>query len=253
MKKRLIILGALLAFCMPAFATDTTAKEPWYVRFSIFQPYKEINNKIWEVNKLKAEQDKLSKADKDTLSKYVFGAVRGEDTFQLINCYYMGTLSQYIPAKEITKPLKCRLEFYAKALNGVVSKTRLPQSIYLYAGIDERELFANFSDKELQKAFKLPVSEDNALLLGKKLDDKIYKQKGFLKTYYDASYIHKSRYRLRMKAPKGLQAVLLEGIGRAGAKEVLVNKNYEWKITEVENGYDRITKEYYYLITVKEN
>lgn len=252
MKKILLLFISLILICMPAFSAKINKTEKQSSKFSFFQTYKEIDNKIWEINKLKSEQAKLSKSERDTVSKYVFGAVKGEDTFLLINAYYMGTLTKYVPKKEITKPLQYRLEYYAKALNAVVSKTRLKQNIMLYAGIDERDMMANFSDKDIQKSLKMPANEENTEILDDKLTNKTYCQKGFLKAYYSDSYVHKAKYRLKIKAPKNLQALLLQGIGKAGAKEMLINKGQEWKILGVENGVDRITKEDYYLITVKQ-
>lgn len=251
MKKSFLLLVLFFILCIPVFAEKAANQESCSSIFSFLQPYKEISNKIWEVNKLKSEQSKLSKSEKETISKYVFGAVKGEDTFLLINSYYMGTLNKYIPAKEITKPLEYRLEYYAKSLSAIVSKRKLPQSIILYGGLDERDVMANFSDKGIQQALKADVNESNAEILDKKIGNKIYYQKGFMKVYYDSNYVHKSKYRLKMKAPKNMQALLLEGIGKAGAKEVLINKNQEWKITGVETGCDRVTKEKYYLIEVK--
>ena len=63
------------------------------------------------------------------IKKYVFGAERGEDTYLLINCYLRDNLPDYIPKKEITKPLKYRLDYYAKSLSVPISKTKLPQNM----------------------------------------------------------------------------------------------------------------------------
>ena len=195
--------------------------------------YHDVNYRIISLTKMRNQTKQLSEEDKNIIKKYVFGAVKGEDTYLLINCYLRGNLQDYIPKKEITTPLKCRLDYYAKALSSSISKTRLPRNIILYRGIDEKGAKSLFASKNVNNLINSPVSEDNLSKLRLALLNFEIVEKGFMSTSYDKNCAKQTKYLLEVNAPKNLQAILIEDLGKKSEKEVIINKHTVWKITGI--------------------
>ena len=249
MKKIIIFLCAIL-LCTPVFSVENIVSAGVYVsQFSMMKKYKEIS---WRtLNKMREQTRNLSEEEKAVIKKYVFGAVRGEDTYLLINCHLRGTLEYYIPKKEITKPLKCRLDYYANQLSAPISKTRLPQNTILYRGVDEKGIKLIFAGKKLDSYFTKPVTEENLSVLKQRLIGARYVEKGFMSTSYDINAVKESKFIFEVNAPKELQAVLMDNLGKKEEKEILINRNSIWEVTDITIEKNKKTKQDFYRIKVK--
>lgn len=249
MKKIIIFLCAIL-LCAPVFSVENIVSAGVYVsQFSMMKKYKEIS---WRtLNKMREQTRNLSEEEKAVIKKYVFGAVRGEDTYLLINCHLRGTLEYYIPKKEITKPLKCRLDYYANQLSAPISKTRLPQNTILYRGVDEKGIKLIFAGKKLDSYFTKPVTEENLSVLKQRLIGARYVEKGFMSTSYDINAVKESKFIFEVNAPKELQAVLMDNLGKKEEKEILINRNSIWEVTDITIDKNKKTKQDFYRIKVK--
>lgn len=251
--KKVIIFLCLVLLCNPVFSDSVKTIDAGsdVSVASILMPYKDISHKRLVINKMKKQTKKLSEEDKSVIKKYVFGAVKGEDTFLLINCNLRGNLHYYIPKKEITTPLKCRLDYYANALVKPISKTKLPQNMILYRGIDNKGIKQIFKDKGINSIVDKPVNETNLALLKQKLDGAIYIEKGFMSTSYNKNCVKKTSFVFELNAPKNLQAALIEDIGKQIEKEVLVNRGTKWEVTDIRIETDKNTKKNFYMIKAK--
>lgn len=218
---------------------------------SLMKPYKDASLHPILLSKMKKNANLLSEQDRDIIRKYVFGAVRGEDTFLLINCYLRGNLHDYIPPKEISKPLGCRLGFYAEGLRKSIAKSKIPQNVILYKALPEKDLNCLFSDKNVAELISAPVSEKNAVLLNNYLHNFKYTDKGFLLTTYDKNSLKSSKFVLELKVPQNVQAVLLDTQDKKDNKEVIINEGYRWEIVNVSQEYNRYSKDPYYNIVVQ--
>lgn len=249
MKKLILFLCAIL-LCAPVYSVDNIVSAGVYVsQFSMMKKYKDAS---WlTLSKMREQTKRLSEDEKAVIKKYVFGAVRGEDTYLLINCHLRGTLEHYIPKKEITKPLKCRLDYYANQLSAPISKTRLPQNIILYRGVDEKGIKLIFADKKINSVADKPVSEENLKILKQKLSGAYYVEKGFMSTSYDIDCAKQTKFMFEINAPKELQAVLLEDLGKKQEKEVLINRNSKWEVTDIVIDKNKKTKQDFYRIKIK--
>ena len=97
------IIAELLLFCsVNVYATGGADSD--VSQASLLMPYKDISRKPRALNKMRLQAKNLSDAEKSVIKKYVFGAVRGEDTYLLINCYLRDTLEFYIPKKKLQNP-----------------------------------------------------------------------------------------------------------------------------------------------------
>ena len=248
MKKIIVFLCAVL-LCAPVFSVENIVSAGVYVsQFSMIKKYKEIS---WiSLTKMKDQTRNLKEDDKAIIKKYVFGAVRGEDTYLLINCHLRGTLEYYIPKKEITKPLKCRLDYYANQLSAPISKTRLPQNTILYRGVDEKGIKLIFAGKNLDNYFSKPVTEENLTVLKKKLIGAKYIEKGFMSTSYDINAVRESKFVFEVCAPKELQAVLMDNLGKKEEKEILINRNTAWEVKDISIDKNKKTKQDFYKIKI---
>lgn len=251
--KKIVIFFCAVLLCNPVFSANVQNINAGadVSKASILMPYKDISLRWHVINKMKKQTKNLSEDDKSVIKKYVFGAVKGEDTFLLINCYLRGNLQNYIPKKEITTPLKCRLDYYANALAKPISKTKLPQNIILYRGIDNKGIKQIFKDKDINTIADKPVNETNLALLKQKLDGAYYIEKGFMSTSYNKNCAKKTTFRFELNAPKNLQAVLIEDIGKQVEKEVLVNRGTKWEVTDIRIEKDKNTKKDFYMIKAK--
>ena len=252
MKKFLVCFFMLASLFTPAvFASKVPTAGDDISAVSVVMRYKDVSHNWRVLNKMKTQAKTLSEEEKSVIKKYVYGAVRGEDTYLLINCHLRNILPQYVPAREITTPLKCRLDYYAKALSTVITKMKLPQNMILYRGIDEKGMKYLFPNKNLADVISKPVSVENSEKLKQQISGEYYLEKGFMSTSYDKSCARQTKFIFEVNAPKNLQAVLIEDIGKKQEKEVIINKNSKWKVTDVSVGLDKKTKKQYYLITIK--
>lgn len=251
--KKIIVFFAVLAFVSGInFSSSTYAAEYSGISSaSLHMKFKDANRNWKTAEKLKTAAKALSDNDKKTIKKYVYGAITNEDSFMLTNCYLNGTLESYIPRKDITKPLQARLDFYARSLEGSVSKAKLPQNMLLYHVSDDREMRTLFGDKNINGILLQPVSAENAISLKSALKGTKFTEKGFWMTTYDPNLVKKSKYRIVISAPKNLRGVLLDEISNYKAKEILLASGYRWEVSNVTKEYDKRYKEDYYKICVK--
>ncbi len=250
MKKIILFLCAIL-LCSPAFTAENTSAGAHVSQISMIKKYKDISHNPIVITKMKEQAKNLSDEEKSVIKKYVFGAVRGEDTYLLINCNLRGNLDKYIPKKEITKPLKYRLDYYANQLSVPISKTKVPKNIILYRGVDDKGIKLIFADKKINDYVTKPVNEENLKMLKDKLIGATYTEKGFMSTSYDINCAKPTKFRFEVNTPKNMQAVLIEDLGKKKEKEVLINKNTRWKVTNISIKTDKKAKRDYYLISVK--
>ena len=234
--------------CSEVYASPTDANVS---AISLSMKYKDISYKIRVINKMKAQAKKLSDEEKGVIQKYIYGAVKGEDTFLLINCNLRNTLEYYIPKKEVTKPLKCRLDFYADSLAQPILKTELPQNMILYRGVDEKGMSLIFVDKNIKDVLYKPVNEENLAILRQKLVGTKFEDKGFMSTSYNKNCAKQTKFMFEVCAPKKLKAILLEDLGKRAEKEVLINKDTKWEITEITKEYNKNTKQDCYKLRIK--
>ena len=250
MKKVLTVLFvSAILFCNYAYAEKFATAGDNVSHISVMRKYKDANWKT--INKMKSQAKNLSEEEKSVIQKYIFGAVRGEDTYLLINCYLRDTLEYYIPKKEITKPLKCRLEYYANSLSVPIAKIKLPQNMILYRGIDEKGMCLLFKSKNINRLISAPVSASILEVMKRNLIGTKFTEKGFMSTSYDKASAKQTKFMFEVYAPKNLQAVLLEDLGKKAEKEVLINKNSSWEIVNITTDTNKKTKKAYYLITIK--
>ncbi len=251
MKKYLVLLLMLVLSCWSVFAAvQKEIRAGEYVTQTInLRAYKDISKRFLVINKLKQQTKNLSDADKNVIKKYVFGAVRGENTFLLINSYLRGNMQMYIPQKEITKPLKSRMDYYARTLNSVISKARLPQNMLLYAGMTEKDMEAVFADKKIDSVIKTELSDKNLTILKDKIKNEKFDENAFIVAYYDKNFVPKTKFMFEISAPKNLQVVSMEELDKKRAKEVVINKQATWKITDINIDSNKNGK--YYRIKIK--
>ena len=251
MKKIIIFLCAVL-LCAPVFSVENIVSAGVYVsQLSMMKKYKEISHSPIVLTKMKNQAKNLSEDEKAVIKKYVFGAVRGEDTYLLINCNLRNTLQYYIPKKEITKPLKCRLDYYADQLSAPISKTRVPQNIVLYRGIDEKGMKLIFAQKNINDYIDKPVSEENLKILKSKLVNSVFVEKGFMSTSYDINSVKQTKFVFKVDTPKNMQAVLIEELGKKAEKEVLINRNSKWVIKDITIDTSKKTKQDFYKVEIR--
>ena len=251
MKKIIVFLCAIL-LCAPVFSVENIVSAGVYVsQLSMMKKYKDISHNPIVLTKMKNQAKNLSEDEKAIIKKYVFGAVRGEDTYLLINCNLRNTLQYYIPKKEITKPLKCRLDYYADQLSAPISKTRVPQNIVLYRGIDEKGMKLIFAQKNLNNYIDKPVTEENLKILKEKLVNSVFVEKGFMSTSYDINYAKQTKFILEVNTPKNMQAVLIEDLGKKSEKEVLINRNTKWVVKDITIDKSKKTKQNFYKVQIR--
>ena len=90
----LIIVGFYLpAYCFNSAATGVS-------QVSLLKSYKDISKNFIVINKMKKRSQTLSIKDKCVITKYFHGAVKGENTFLLMNCFLRGNLNQYLNKKD---------------------------------------------------------------------------------------------------------------------------------------------------------
>ncbi len=247
--KKIFMLGAIFALLFVPASVSNAAKSPLTAgisQTSLLRSYKNLNVNIFALNKTKKQTKNLTETDKSIIAKYVYGAVKGENTYLLMNCYLRGNLNLYLKPKDITKPLKSRMEYYSNSLTSTISKVKLPQNTLLYRGIDEKGFCFIFPDTNVKEYASRPVTEETALTLKNKLYNKTFIEKGFMSTAYDINYAKKTKFIFLVKAPKNIQAVLVDGLKENNTKEIIINKGYSWKVTDVKSVENK-----YYLITLK--
>ncbi len=235
MKKILGVFFIILVFCAGVFSAETRVVNAgeFVFKLSLIKKYKDINHNIFALSKIREQAKNLPDKDKNIIQKYVYGAVRGENTFLLINCYLRNNLQDYIPKKEITTPLKCRLDFYSKALRESISGAKLPRNMILYKGIEDKEVRRIFKSKKIDNVINSAVSQENLEKLRTALIDAEFEEKGFILTTYDKNYVKSGKFIFEICAPKNLQAVLLDDLNKTSKKEILINKQSYWKVADI--------------------
>ena len=252
MNKYVLAIILLFFCCLEMFASSNfSAMNQRISPAVLLKSYKDISSRPFSVNKLKKQANNLTEKDRSILLKYINGAVKGEDTFLLINGCLRGNLNLYIPKKDITKPLNMRLKLYSDQLSEVISKGRLPQNTLLYYGIDDKTFSSYFNDKSITEILNKNPKEENLKNLKSKLVNKTYTEKGFMLASYDKNYTPKTSVIFCIKAPKNLQALLLDGSTGKKQKQVIIKKGYTWKVTDVKLSYDKNSKKYFYEIITK--
>lgn len=250
--RKIFIFVCIIFLCMPVFSiAQTTGAFSDVSQISLVMKYKDISHNWRVINKMKNQAKSLSEEEKAILKKYVFGAVKGENTYLYINCNLRNNLELFMPKKQITKPLRCRLDYYAKQMSMPISKTKLPQNMILYRGVDEKGIKLIFANKNISNYINKPVTEENLKFVKKILVGAIYEEKGFMSTSYDITCAKQTKFMFEISAPKNLQAVLMEDLGKKQEKEILVNYNTKWEVTDVTIEKSKKTKKDFYKIKVK--
>ena len=204
-------------------------------KISLIKNYKDINLRFLTINKLKQQAQNLSDIDKKTIIKGTFSALKPKS---------------YLKPKDINKPLKCRLSFYVDNLSRAVSKSKIPQNIILYKGINNKDLRWILKGKNINDITDKPVSESIAEEYNKKLAGYKYTEKSFMLTSYDKNLTENTPYMLEIKTPKNVQSVLLDEITGKHSKSVLINKGYRWEIQKVSIYTDKKNNQHY-KITIR--
>ena len=244
MKKFILAILLIVLNCVCCFASFNNGLSQGISPASLLKSYKDISLRPLSINKLKKQTNNLTEKDNNILLKYIYGAVKGEDTFLLINGYLRNNLSLYISKKDITKPLNMRLKLYSEQLNEVISKGRLPQNTILYYGVDNKTFTTYFNDKSLKGIINQNITEENAKKLKNILTGKSFTEKGFMITSYDKNFTKNTNILLCIKAPKNLQALWIDNDNAQNQKQVIIKKGYTWKITDAKLSYSNKTKKY---------
>ncbi|MBR6127928.1 hypothetical protein IKQ21_09615 [bacterium] len=254
MKNFLIVLVCiLLCNIVPSFAASYTQLTSGINEVILIKSYKDVGKNFIVIEKMKRIAKNLSQDDKNIILKYVFGAVKGENTYLLMNGYLRGDLHLYIKKQDITKPLKSRMQYYADSLSSSISKTKLPKNMLLYRGVDEKGMGSIFADKDIKDVLSKPVSYENTNYIKNKINGYVFTEKGFMSTSYDINYAKKTKFIFYVKAPKNLQAVFVDGVrtsNEAQTKEIIINNGYKWKVTDVDFVLRKDGSKYY-KITLK--
>ena len=220
-----------------SFAVSYSELTSGITEISLLKSHKDISKNIIVTGKMKRAAKNLSDDDKNIITKYVFGAVKGENTYLLMNGYLRGDLHLYVKAQDITKPLKSRMQYYADCLSSSIAKTKLPKNMLLYRGIDEKGMGSIFADKNIKDVLSKPVSYENTNYIKSKINGCTFTEKGFMSTAYDINFAKKTKFVFYIKAPKNLQAVFVDGVRSSNefqTKEIIINKGYKWKVTDVD-------------------
>ena len=248
-----IVVCILLCSFIPSFAATYSQLTDGINEITLIKSYKDVSKNFIVVGKMKRLARNLPQDDKNVISKYVFGAVKGENTYLLMNCYLRGNLHLYIKPKDITKPLKSRMQYYADSMAVSVAKVKLPKNMLLYRGIDEKGMGSIFAEKNIAECLSKQVSYENTVYLKSKINGYTFTEKGFMSASYDINCAKQNKFIFVIKAPKNLQAVLVDGIlqsNQSPTKEVVINKGYKWKVTDVDFAL-RNNGNKYYKITLK--
>ncbi len=249
--KKIVVFFAVIAFMCGYSASVCAAEYSGISSASLHMKFKDAN-KTWKTaEKLKTEAKVLTNNDKQTIKKYVYGAIKNEDSFLLTNAYLNNNLESCVAKKDITKPLQARLDFYARSLEGAVNKVRLPQNMLLYHVSDDREMRTLFGSQNINGILIQQISDENLNALKSAIKGYKFTEKGFWLTTYDQNLTKKSKYRFVISAPKNLRAVLLDEVSGYKTKEILISSGYRWEVTGVAKEFDKRYKENFYRINVK--
>lgn len=166
------------------------------------------------------EQSKtLSYEEKVSILNYI------DDYFLQINGYLRGELP------DISRSLKNDIENIHNALD----KSFLPEDTLLYRGVNADFIENVFKDKDISMIIKgyptysaKNLKKARAFLIGK-----TFVEKGFMSTTYSENRLFVRPIILKINAPKGLNALVLDDISGGDEKEILIKNDYQWKITDV--------------------
>ena len=217
----------------------------------LMKSYKDLTKSPIVMGKFKRNAKSFSKDDKDVITKYVFGAVRGEDTFLYINAFLRENLNDYLSTSDITKPFKNRLKFYAEGLRKSIAHSQIPQNVILYKDVNEKDLNHFFKDKNIKNIINSSISDENAFELQKKLRGEKFVEKGFILSTYNKNTLPKSKFVFEIRTPQNMQAVLIEDFDTRAGKSVLINEGYKWEVVSVAKAYNNTLHNDYYNIVIK--
>ena len=69
-----------------------------------------------------------------------------------------------------------------------------------------------------------------------------------MSTSYDIDAVKPEKFVFEVNAPKELQAVLMDTLGKKEEKEVLINRNTIWEVKDIKTDTNKKTKENFYRI-----
>ena len=72
-----------------------------------------------------------------------------------------------------------------------------------------------------------------------------------MSTSYDINCAKQTKFIFEVNAPKNLQGILLEDMGKKAEKEVLINRNTKWEVTDVTIDQNRKTKQDFYRVKLR--
>ena len=178
-------------------------------------------NEISEIslNKSIEQSRALSYEEKASILNYI------DDYFIQINGYLRGELP------DIPQNLKKDIENINNALKG----SFLPEDTLLYRGVYTDFIEKVFKNKDISKIINGYPSYDAEKLKKARayLINKTFIEQGFMSTTYNENKLFIRPVILKINAPKGLNALVLDDISGGNEEEILINKGYRWKVTDV--------------------
>ena len=118
---------------------------------------------------------------------------------------------------------------HIKNLENVFKKVSLPQNTLAFRGVDFDFISTVFGE---DIANKMQNSTD-LKAIKKGLFGKTYTEAGFMSTSYDKKEAFDRPIMLKINIPKNTRALVIDEISLTNQKELLIDKNYKWKIKDV--------------------
>ena len=219
--KNIIIIFIILALCAIGFFVSkkiTENNKEIEKIVSTQSYYNDITEKA--LKESIKQEDLLNDKEKESILNYI-----DDNYYPKINGYLRGEI------EDISQSLKNDI----KNIDNSLKKTSLPEDMLLYRGVKSDFIEKVFKDKEISKIMKkYPSYNAKKLKIVREfLINKTFVEYGFMSTSYNSNNIFKTPILLKINAPKGLHALALEDIAKGSEQEILINKGYKWKITEV--------------------
>ncbi len=178
--------------------------------------FKELSEK--SLNESRKQVENLSELEIYSIKKYT-----NRDICKQINGVLRGDL------KTVSKSIKEHI----KNIENALKKASLPQDTILYRGVDNNFIESEFG-KEIAKITKSELNEENLLKLKHFLKGQDWTEKGFMSTSYKKENAYDKSILLKINAPKGINALVIDEISDFEQSESLIIKGYKWRIEKIE-------------------
>ena len=194
---------------------------------SIQKCYNDITENALKESIMQAEN--LSPKEKESILHYV-----DDNYYAKINGYLRGEF------QDIPQFLKNDIEIIDYAFK----KAYLPENMLLYRSVKDDFIEKVFKDKEIAEMMKKNPSYNakNLKKVREFLINKTFIEYGYMSTSYNKYNIYRAPIMLKINAPKGIKALALEDITKGNEQEILMNRGYKWKITEVLYSKNKVNK-----------